>query len=1348
MGNALKLPKGFVHEDEQTLPDGFIFEDAEGVVPVVPDPARVEQGIKDTLDIAEKSNVPIHSATQSHRSFLDIIARQDTAWQRLLDMPRRINVPFTEPIVPITPEQVIQAERESALRALEMQLGLALTDPSVVGSIPVAPIHPLRTAEEIAKGGVRFGETVLGVAGGTVPNWVGRFIEAGGRALDDFVKLGTVNKDQIYNPYAEAIMAFGRNMSRQGKADRKLWAERAQTGWEALDPQLKETDPVSYGAGRLTEGVASSALSVLAVYLSGGGAAPALLNQGFQINRGLVALSLLSAAGGFEHAQALEDPTKAETENFLWSTVQGFADGLIEYVMESSFLDDVGRGGKALTAGRKEATEEFFTGGMQTLRAKTLENDTKGMSAYDSIKDAVVTWLANSPWDVAAGFIGGYGIQGGANLVALTKTANAIPLEPEGVSTEPAPAPEVKLVPLKRKPQPAPAAEEAKPEQVDTGGEIIDRAIREDLIEKFVKVEDHREDVKSQLVQELAEITGLNPNDITDLSPKAVGDLIDIERLPESQQETIRNLVTDYGDATERLQKLQTERNRIDAPLREFAAQPAPAAEVTPEGEVPIQKPFAEEGAGGIAWQTAMKNVLALAEKDRPLIKKEQAEARSQRVGAMAGTLEFLRGKGVPGKEAIHRASGQLKGALTNYEGRYQPLEDIIEPAFIQAAENDIADTENLTPFDRISLTNHDKSGAWDKMLRGAAMTPGDVRLIRKWQPLLAKEASKRVPLSTKFWSGLESLLGTLKFGAGFDIQTRRQARWLRGRHPIIFRKAVGRNIAAYISNQYADKMAAETESSPNYKMEARFSSQKNGLKFLSRHPEVSVDRPEQFTATIPKELPFLGKRLKVVGKGAEIVYKYTGGQIGRVHAASMRGFIDSFNWMQQRLWDQQIDNWKQNNIEITPKMLHDLVDFQNTMMGMAKPKTNFGQAVNRVMRPVMWSPSLTWSRVRTPSLMLSNSTMRTEVAATLGTYIGTGMLYLGAASMLARWWDLDDVVEWDTDSSDFGKIKIGNTRWDVFGDGGPYIRAILQTWKGTKKNQAGRVTTREGFEKLEPFKQLFRNKRAPAMDLFLKIWTGRNYYGGDAWALPDYESMRREGGRKAEIADWHEKFMESEKTEVAFFISKEVYDRFMPFFIQSAAEAAWFDGWPQALGSGTDEFFSGQALTYEPSTSAELQIVQDVAATQEFDQLWDDLTPSQQAQLHSQIPEMERLEMKKASEKLPPEEISLAKQNRAAKRIFKAMPDAVKKEMNAVGVRISAPSRKIGKFFLNEDRYKAYENMVRQEVETSLSRRIETPRWETKSEVTRMRIMKDDIKRAKARATSRLLVAINRNKL
>jgi hypothetical protein len=748
-----------------------------------------------------------------------------------------------------------------------------------------------------------------------------------------------------------------------------------------------------------------------------------------------------------------------------------------------------------------------------------------------------------------------------------------------------------------------------------------------------------------------------------------------------------------------------------------------------------------EEPSGGVSWQQAMKSVLDLAEKDRPKVVTEQKKTRKERVGAMAGTLEWLRKKGVKGKEAIHRSSGQLKGALADYEGRYQPLSEILEPWTIEAAENDIADTDRLTPFDKISLTNYEGTGAWDKMLRGAAMTPGDVKLIRKWQPILAKEAQKRVPLSSRVWDGLEWLLGTLKFGAAFDIQIRRQARWLRGSHPVLFTKAVGRDVAAYLSKEYADRMAKETEASPYHSTQAGFGAQRHGLKFLPRQPKSSEQRPEQFFSALPEKVPWLGKYL---GKA----YEKTGGKVGKAYAASMRGFVDSFNWLQQKMWDMQIEEWKAHNTEITLEMLHDLADFQNTMLGMSKPKTNFGKAVNRVMRPVMWSPSLTWSRIRTPSLMLSNSTMRGEVAKALSTYIGTGLMYLAAASLIAKWWDKEDPVDWDIDSTDFGKIKIGNTRWDVYGDGGPYIRALLQAWAGTKKNQAGRVVTKEGFDRLDPFKQLLRNKRAPAMDLFAKVWSGRNYYGGDAWALPDYDSMRKEGGLKSEFADWHEKQMERKESEVAFFISKEVYDRYMPFFIQSSLEAAWFDGWPQALGAGTDEFFSGQALTYEPSTNSELQILQDISATQKHDKLWDDLTPRQQERLYRQIPEMEQLEMKKYSEKLPPEEISLSRQNRAARRIFKSLPDDVKKEMSAVGVKISPPARKIGKFFLNETRYKTYEEYSRQEIEEKLSRTIKTSRFHRMDKIKRMKELKEDISKAKAKARERLLKEIRKGEL
>lgn len=292
---------------------------------------------------------------------------------------------------------------------LTMRERLGLEAPETI------PINIGGILKEIPKGVARFLQRdVAGTFGGTVVDWLGQFIELGGKAVDDFTKFGSKDKDRIYNPLAESIMALGEKISLHGKESRAIWANAAATGWEAMDENLKETDPISYGAGRLSEGIGSSALSVLAVYLSGGAsAAPQIINAGIQINRGLLALSILSAGGSFEHAQN-------QGENFLWATLHGLADGAVEYAMETAFLKGIRTKG-SLAVGLKEGAEEFFTGMMQNTRASMLEGANQGLSAYEASKQAFISSLRQSPWEVAAGFIGGYGISAGANLVSLTK---------------------------------------------------------------------------------------------------------------------------------------------------------------------------------------------------------------------------------------------------------------------------------------------------------------------------------------------------------------------------------------------------------------------------------------------------------------------------------------------------------------------------------------------------------------------------------------------------------------------------------------------------------------------------------------------------------------------------------------------------------------------------------------------------------------------------------------------------------------------------------------------------------------------------------------------------------------
>lgn len=285
-------------------------------------------------------------------------------------------------------------------------------------------INPLTVLRESAKGIVRWLEGGFSArVGGTFYEWIGDFMQFSGEAVKTgrgpMASMGVPKeKDRLRNILSQALIVSGKKVETTGINAREWWVYHANTGWEALDPELKKLDPVAYHSGKVSEGIGSSALAVLAVYLSGGAAAPVLLSEGVQVNTGLVALSTLSAAGSYQHA-------KEQKENFLWSTLHGFADGTIEYAMESYFLDGIKETGR-IVAGLKEGTEEFFTGMLQNTRAFYLENTKKGMSAYEAAKDAIWKSLKQSPHEVAAGFIGGYGVRGGADLQQLYKRSQAI----------------------------------------------------------------------------------------------------------------------------------------------------------------------------------------------------------------------------------------------------------------------------------------------------------------------------------------------------------------------------------------------------------------------------------------------------------------------------------------------------------------------------------------------------------------------------------------------------------------------------------------------------------------------------------------------------------------------------------------------------------------------------------------------------------------------------------------------------------------------------------------------------------------------------------------------------------
>jgi hypothetical protein len=483
--NTIKPPEGFVLDEIQDPPEGFVLDDTSTEIPD-PDiseriagsgmgvsmedlPEQFEpfrDKIENSIYYSSQYGIPpelaydlgpeIEGKTGLKRQAFPVDDTHEKINKQMIDAfkttlgsflsisPSPVGIPasiiavntkasdvilgFAKAVVDIESEKQELAERKEIMRYPYVAAGMGGFSPFITRkTAPNIPLHPITALKEAGKGIARFAESgVGGAVGGTAYDWLGQFVEQGGYAIDQLSKLGSKNKNEIYNPLAEAVISTGQNISKWGKQSRLAWAEQAAYGWEALDPALAKIDPVSYGAGRISEGLASSALSVLAMYLSGGATAGAeILNKGFQLNRGLLLLSGLSAAGGFQHAQEQE-------ENFFWSTLHGIADGGIEYFMESHFLEGIGESTKAVSAGFKEGAEEFFTGMLQNTRAGILENTKKGMSSYEAAKKAILGSLKQSPWEVAGGFLGGWGMQGGLNLIQITeKWKETVPYEAE-----------------------------------------------------------------------------------------------------------------------------------------------------------------------------------------------------------------------------------------------------------------------------------------------------------------------------------------------------------------------------------------------------------------------------------------------------------------------------------------------------------------------------------------------------------------------------------------------------------------------------------------------------------------------------------------------------------------------------------------------------------------------------------------------------------------------------------------------------------------------------------------------------------------------------------------------------
>jgi hypothetical protein len=216
----------------------------------------------------------------------------------------------------------------------------------------------------------------------------------------------------------------------------------------------------------------------------------------------------------------------------------------------------------------------------------------------------------------------------------------------------------------------------------------------------------------------------------------------------------------------------------------------------------------------------------------------------------------------------------------------------------------------------------------------------------------------------------------------------------------------------------------------------------------------------------------------------------------------SNRGFITFLNYMRADTFDKI---W--NNITIKSESnAESVAEGVNTLSGYGTIGPRGGKANNFLgnISPVIWSPRLLASRMNLltlKALRTGSGEVRKEfLKEYAGALVGMAALY-----MLVEAFDIGE-VDWTSNSSDFGKIKVGNTRIDPLAGMSQLSVLVATALKGERTSTTGKKTIarREQGEKAPYGAQLMdtyigrflRSKLRPEIGAVLDALSGENMVG------------------------------------------------------------------------------------------------------------------------------------------------------------------------------------------------------------------------------------------------------------
>jgi hypothetical protein len=448
-----------------------------------------------------------------------------------------------------------------------------------------------------------------------------------------------------------------------------------------------------------------------------------------------------------------------------------------------------------------------------------------------------------------------------------------------------------------------------------------------------------------------------------------------------------------------------------------------------------------------------------------------RTEARREKITAAGEAME------IGGRAGHYAALEKLKGELPKLKfGALDDLEyDDAEKLFRHIQKH-----PDFRPFEKIHTVN-----ALRRVIdEGRVPSAGEMKLFDK---AFGPELSQGIVESKGRWKvvsdNLVEILNVPRaMKATFDLSAAfRQGLVLGARHPVIWSKAWKPMLKAWRSEKFYDEKIAEIQSRPSFD-----DMRKHGISFTDLGNV--ENREEAFMSNLAERFPGIGP---VVRKSS------------RAYTTFLNSFrADTYDYYAKMVADGKgggiTDTARGKQVdELATNEMKDVAKWINTATGRGSWDKIEGAMVPATM--VLFSPRLLLSRIQ-----LLNPVYYAKLSPFARKQAVRGMVQLmgGVAMTLELAKMAGAEVNMDPRSTDFGKIKFGDTRVDILGGlQQPFVAAwriatgeSVSSTTGVTENLQGGFGNKSRFDIGENF---FLNKLAPVPG-YAKMWSKDENFAGD----------------------------------------------------------------------------------------------------------------------------------------------------------------------------------------------------------------------------------------------------------